>query len=68
MDLRNWRTRAGLTQAQIAHRLGVHVQYVSDLERGRRTPSYALALSIRDMSGGAISLDSFGASVGKGAA
>ncbi len=40
--LRQARTAAGLTQAQVAERLGVTQAYVSILEHGRRTVSSAL--------------------------
>lgn len=58
MDLRNWREKEGLTQADLAAKVGVHVQYVSDLERGKKTPSLSLARKFRDLSGGLVSLDS----------
>jgi len=38
-NLRLWRTRRGLTQAQIAGRLGVSQSHFSRLELGKKTPS-----------------------------
>jgi transcriptional regulator with XRE-family HTH domain len=35
------RTRAGLTQAQVAHRMGTTQPAVARLESGKRKPSYA---------------------------
>lgn len=58
MHLRDWREKEGLTQADIAAKVGVHVQYVSDIERGKKTPSLSLARKFRDISGGLVSLDS----------
>ena len=37
------RLKAGLTQAQLAHKLGIKQNMVSDYERGRRTYSDAMA-------------------------
>jgi transcriptional regulator with XRE-family HTH domain len=38
--LRELRRQVGLTQEALAERLGVTNQYVSDVERGKSTPSY----------------------------
>jgi transcriptional regulator with XRE-family HTH domain len=56
--LRAWRTANGMTQADVAQKLGMHVQSVSAIECGRKRPSMAAALRIRDMTDGAVSLDS----------
>jgi transcriptional regulator with XRE-family HTH domain len=40
------RIKAGLTQAQLADRLGIRQNMVSDYERGRRTYSDAMARRI----------------------
>jgi transcriptional regulator with XRE-family HTH domain len=45
-NLRAARTRAGLTQTQLAARLGVSQAYLSMLEAGRRAPSAALARAL----------------------
>ncbi len=37
-NIRRRRMELGLTQQQLANRLGVHPPYISDLERGKRTP------------------------------
>jgi ribosome-binding protein aMBF1 (putative translation factor) len=37
------RLKAGLTQAQLAEKLGIRQNMVSDYERGRRTYSHAMA-------------------------
>ena len=55
--LRAIREAAGLTQAQLAERLGVSVPRVSDLERGRREPGWRVLLSIADAL--AVPLDAF---------
>jgi DNA-binding XRE family transcriptional regulator len=46
MLLRGLRTRENLTQAQLAEALGVHQNYVSDMERGIRAVSAAMARKI----------------------
>jgi transcriptional regulator with XRE-family HTH domain len=40
------RLKAGLTQAQLANKLGIRQNMVSDYERGRRTYSDAMAKRI----------------------
>jgi len=55
--LRQWREMQAITQQELANRLGVHVQYVSAIECGRRRPGMTVALRIRDMTGGDVSLD-----------
>ena len=37
--IRAMRLRQGLSQEEFAHRAGLHVTYVSGIERGRRNPS-----------------------------
>lgn len=44
----------GVTQAQLAERLGVHQTTLSRLERGIERPSLAVALNIEALSGGRI--------------
>jgi transcriptional regulator with XRE-family HTH domain len=39
MGIKKMRTKSGLTQKQLADRLGVKQQNVSDWERGERSPS-----------------------------
>lgn len=39
--MRRLRAKHGLTQAALAERVGVGTQYVSELERGTKTPSVA---------------------------
>lgn len=40
--LRTWRERRGLTQAELARRIGVHFTTISQLENGRMKPSVEL--------------------------
>jgi len=42
------RLKAGLTQAELARRLGIRQNMVSDYERGRRTYSDAMALRLAE--------------------
>ena len=37
--IRHMRTARGSTQEEVAHRAGVHVTYLSGIERGLRNPS-----------------------------
>ena len=37
--VRGLRTRQELSQEEVAHRAGVHVTYLSGIERGKRNPS-----------------------------
>lgn len=55
--LRNWRETNGLTQAESAARFGVHPQYVSDIERGKRRPGLRVAMRIRRETAGEVRLD-----------
>lgn len=57
MSLKDWREAQGLTQQQVAVGIGVHVQYVSAIECGRRVPGMRVATRIRDFTGGAVTLD-----------
>ena len=51
--IRHLRTRRNLTQEEVAHRAGIHVTYLSGVERGIRNPSLkniraiAAALDVR---------------------
>lgn len=56
-ELRKWRGAKGLTQRALAELLGVHPQYISDIERGKRRPGMAVAMRIRAVSDGKVSLD-----------
>lgn len=57
ISLQEWRKSKALTQQEFADRIGVHVQYVSAIERGARRPGMRLATKIRDYTGGAVTLD-----------
>lgn len=57
VSLKNWRESKGFTQKVIADGIGVHVQYVSAIERGVRRPGMRVALAIRDFTGGEVSLE-----------
>ena len=37
--LRSLRQKYGLSQEEVAHRAGIHVTYLSGIERGKRNPS-----------------------------
>jgi transcriptional regulator with XRE-family HTH domain len=55
--LKKWRETKGLTQQELAAAIGVHVQYVSKIERGERIPGMRVATRIRDFSEGALTID-----------
>jgi transcriptional regulator with XRE-family HTH domain len=57
MTLKEWRESEGLTQAALASELGIHTQYLSDIERGVRTPGGGLANRIRRRSQDVVTLD-----------
>ena len=40
LAVRELRTRAELTQEELAHRSGLHPTYISGIERGLRNPSW----------------------------
>jgi transcriptional regulator with XRE-family HTH domain len=46
-NVRRLRIRAGITQAQLAERMGVDRAYVSGLEQGARNPHVAKALGAK---------------------
>lgn len=50
------REAAHLTQAQVAEKIGVHPQYISEIERGRR-PGMAVAIRLRDLFPGVLTID-----------
>lgn len=37
--IRSTRQKLGLSQEEVAHRAGIHVTYLSGIERGQRNPS-----------------------------
>lgn len=57
VTLKKWRESKGLTQQELANAIGVHVQYVSALERGARRPGMGVATRIREFTDGVIGID-----------
>jgi transcriptional regulator with XRE-family HTH domain len=53
--LRELREAAGLTQAQLAERAGLHPQGVVKLERGEREPAWSTLLALADALGVSVS-------------
>ena len=56
-SLQDWRKSKALTQQEMADAVGIHVQYLSAIECGRRRPGMRVARKILDYTGGAISID-----------
>ena len=54
-NLRLFRLRRGLSQAEVAEQIPVAVTYYSDIERGRKQPALSILLSITKVLG--VSLD-----------
>lgn len=55
--LRDLRVKRALTQAAAAEQVGIHVQYFSAIECGRRTPGVTVARRLRAWSGDRLQLD-----------
>ena len=49
-----YRAGAGLSQAELAKRLGIQRWMVNSVETGRRSPSFRLAVRIMEETGGAV--------------
>lgn len=50
-ELKVIRAKAGLTQAELAERLGITREHVSDIERGKSKGSIVIWLRIADIAG-----------------
>ena len=59
VSLKNWRESKGITQKVVAAGIGVHVQYVSAIERGVRRPGMRVALAIRDFTSGEVLMHAY---------
>jgi transcriptional regulator with XRE-family HTH domain len=55
--IRHYRTEAGLTQAELAERAGLHRTYLSDLERGKETEQVKRILRVLRQLGIRMTLD-----------
>jgi len=55
--IRHYRTEAGLTQAELAERAGLHRTYLSDLERGKETEQVKRILRVLRQLGVRMTLD-----------
>lgn len=45
-NIKKARKKTGLTQEQVAEKAGIHVSYVSRIERGKVNPSYEILESL----------------------
>ena len=50
-NLKNARQKAGMTQQQVADRLGVSLRYYQNIERGDRTGDFANWDTLEDITG-----------------
>lgn len=57
LAIRMARVEQGLTQAQLASKLGVSRQWLIDIERGRGNPSYETLFRIAEKMGFAIEIN-----------
>ena len=46
LRIKSLRTKKGLTQEKLAESLGISVEYVGKIERGKRTPSLDLVIAM----------------------
>ena len=53
-NLKSFREKAGLTQTDLGHAIGVSARYVAFLERGDRCPSLKVAVDISKVLGKSI--------------
>ncbi|MDA3731625.1 helix-turn-helix transcriptional regulator [Niameybacter massiliensis] len=47
--LKFYRKESKLTQEELAEKVGVHKDYISMIERGKRTPGFSLSKKIADV-------------------
>jgi transcriptional regulator with XRE-family HTH domain len=59
MKLNEWRREAGLTQAEVASMLDVHVLTISSWERGAKRPTPKMINEIHRITGGAVQPNDF---------
>jgi transcriptional regulator with XRE-family HTH domain len=59
MTVKEWRESKGLTQEAVAKKIKRTKGYVSLLERGERTPSFAVLKAYEKISNGCITVSSF---------
>lgn len=44
--VKNMRVACGISQEELAHRADIHTSYVSQLERGKKSPSFGVILRV----------------------
>jgi transcriptional regulator with XRE-family HTH domain len=55
LRMRQFRRNAGLTQAQLAEKTGIHVNTIARLERGKHTPSHPTLRKLAEVLGVTVS-------------
>lgn len=48
INIRRWRLERGLSQEDVAHRVGIDLSYFGQIERGKRNPTIAVLGRIAD--------------------
>ena len=57
MKLKEYRKLKGMTLKAMAESIGISIAYVHQLENEQKTPSLKTACSIKDATGGAVTLE-----------
>ena len=50
-NIKNYRKEAGMTQEELAEKVGITRAYLSEIERGKKDPSYSKVKKISDILG-----------------
>jgi transcriptional regulator with XRE-family HTH domain len=48
INIKRWRLERGLSQEDVAHRVGIDLSYFGQIERGKRNPTIAVLGRIAD--------------------
>ena len=48
INIKRWRVERGLSQEDVAHRVGIDLSYFGQIERGKRNPTIAVLGRIAD--------------------
>lgn len=56
MNLKEWQSHHGVSNASLAKKLGIDVSMLSHYHHGRRRPSPEVALKIEEVTGGEVTM------------